>query len=137
LARKRVSDQKSPKADYRTETRLTLKVLGQVNYVVWRDSVVVPSQETGSSGVKGRSRVLKERPDLPASDPGKRIIHKWRKRWFQKVEGVWTPDEKKIVTHRASPGWSPWWPIAFANGQHVDHLPPTVALARDGKWSPW
>jgi hypothetical protein len=53
------------------------KIDAQAEYIVWRDGEVTPSQETGSSGVKGR-RVDSGRPDLPAADPGKDIAHRWR-----------------------------------------------------------
>jgi hypothetical protein len=48
-------------------------------YVVWRDHQVRPSREEGAPG-RGRKGVNEHKPVLPQSDPGKVIIHKWRKR---------------------------------------------------------
>jgi hypothetical protein len=47
------------------------KLRAQPKYVVWRDSVVVPSQKSG-----GRISVRKS--GLPEADPGAFIAHKWR-----------------------------------------------------------
>jgi ParB family chromosome partitioning protein len=61
------------------------KLLAQAEYVVWRDRAVVPSRESGG-------RVLERGPGLPEGDPGKRTIHRWRKRLC--TDGK--PDDKKI-----------------------------------------
>jgi hypothetical protein len=60
---------------------IEIKIRLQAEYVVWRDNVVEPSQKTGSSGVKGRSRVTELLPDFPDSDPGKMTASRWRKRF--------------------------------------------------------
>jgi hypothetical protein len=70
------------------------KIDEQVAYLLYRDSVVVPSQKAGSTGVKGRSRIAKLKSDLPAADPGDVVASRWRKRFFAK-RGV--PDPEKIA----------------------------------------
>src|SRR5262245_45875147 len=56
------------------------KLTAQAQYVVWRDSVVQPSQEAGSTGRKGGNRISDLKSDLPTADPGAVVIHRWRKR---------------------------------------------------------
>ena len=50
------------------------KIRAQAEYVVWRDSVVVPSQKSGG-------RISVRNSGLPESDPGTFIAHKWRKKF--------------------------------------------------------
>jgi hypothetical protein len=54
------------------------KIMAQAEYVVWRDSVVIPSQEKGAPG-RGK-RVAVQGPVLPDADPGKRVVDRWRKK---------------------------------------------------------
>ena len=53
--------------------------------VVWRHGVVKPSREHGGPG-RGK-RVSAGEPVLPEADPGKVIIHRWRKRLCTDVCG--------------------------------------------------
>ena len=71
------------------------KLRAQAKYVVWRDGVVVPSRERGSSGVKGR-RISAPKSDLPAADPGDVTAHRWRKRLCKKVPNGTVADDAKI-----------------------------------------
>jgi phage N-6-adenine-methyltransferase len=72
------------------------KITAQAEYVVWRDSVVVPSQESGAPG-RGK-RVSAQKPVLPAADPDKLTIHRWRKKLCSKVNGKTAVDEQKLRT---------------------------------------
>ena len=56
------------------------KLIQQANYVVWRDSVVVPSLGKGRPK-KGNGSVTL----LPDADPGKMAASRWRKRFCMKV----------------------------------------------------
>ena len=49
------------------------KIRAQAEYVVWRDSKVIPSQKSG-----GRISVLQS--GLPEADPGAVVAHRWRKK---------------------------------------------------------
>jgi phage N-6-adenine-methyltransferase len=73
------------------------KINAQADYVVWRDGVVEPSQKTGGPG-RGK-RVSELRPhNLPDADPGKRVIHRWRKKLCLKNEdGRTVKDAAKVA----------------------------------------
>jgi hypothetical protein len=70
------------------------KIDAQADYIVWRDRIVPPSQETGGPG-RGK-RVTEQKPVLPDADPGKVIAHRWRKRFTSKTEGRTALDPEKI-----------------------------------------
>jgi hypothetical protein len=74
------------------------KIMEQAKYIVWRDSIMVSSQDTGAPGrgKKGK-RVSGRKPVLPASDPGKVTAHRWRKQLCCKDgEGHTVLDSQKI-----------------------------------------
>ncbi len=56
------------------------KIRAQAEYAQWRDIVAAQSQERGGPG-RGKKGVLVLRPLLPAEDPGRRIVERWRKRF--------------------------------------------------------
>jgi DNA N-6-adenine-methyltransferase (Dam) len=73
------------------------KIRGQADYVVWRDSVVPPT------GFKDGKRFRSE--TLPAADPGRLTVHRWRKAFCKTVDDLdddgkprktTIPDEDKI-----------------------------------------
>jgi hypothetical protein len=74
------------------------KIRNQVDYVVWRDSVVP------STGFKDGKRFRSE--TLPAADPGRLTVHRWRRAFCRTVEDLHEngkprkttiPDEDKIA----------------------------------------
>src|SRR5258708_2945441 len=71
------------------------KIRGQADSIVYRDGVVVPSQEQGGPGRGKRVAVLG--PVLPEADPGKQIAHRWRKAFCKKQDEITIPDEDKIA----------------------------------------
>jgi phage N-6-adenine-methyltransferase len=75
------------------------KLKAQAEYVVWRDRAVMPSREKGGSGsnqYKKIGRVAVRGPDLPESDPGKRVVYRWRKRLCANSKGMTIADDEKI-----------------------------------------
>jgi hypothetical protein len=58
------------------------KLRAQAEYVVWRDSMVTPSQEIGKQ--KKRDGISVPKSHLPEADPGTLIAHKWRKKFCTK-----------------------------------------------------
>jgi hypothetical protein len=56
------------------------KIRGQADYVVWRDSVVPPT------GFKDGKRFRSE--TLPAADPGRLTVHRWRKAFCKTVDDL-------------------------------------------------
>jgi phage N-6-adenine-methyltransferase len=73
------------------------KIAAQADYVVWRDSVVVPSREKGKQ--RKPDGVAELRPhNLPAGDPGKDIAYRWRKAYCTKdATGTTVADSSKII----------------------------------------
>ncbi len=70
------------------ETKLT----EQAKYVVWRDSVVEPSQERGKQ--KKRDGISERKSQkLPNGDPGALVAHRWRKKLCKELE----TDSKRIT----------------------------------------
>lgn len=73
------------------------KINAQADYVVWRDSVVVPSREIGGPG-RGKKRGVELPPVLPEADPGKDVIKRWRKKLCLKNEdGRTVKDAAKVA----------------------------------------
>lgn len=70
------------------------KLISQANYAVWRQDVARPSQITG-----GHGRVAEQRSgSLPAADPGKDVIARWRERLCDKDDDRrWHIDEAKLA----------------------------------------
>jgi hypothetical protein len=68
-----------------TAARDDAKVKAQAEYVVWRDSVVTPSQSSGGPG-RGKKGVSDQKPVLPATDPGQDVADRWRKDLCHKGE---------------------------------------------------
>ncbi len=66
------------------------KINAQAEYVVWRDSVVRPSQELSGAGRGKGFKGINDRksPKLPEGDPGAVIIHRWRKKLTTNAKGV-------------------------------------------------
>lgn len=90
-------ESKDPFAREQLEKAIDTKIDEQVDYIVWRDGVVVPSQKAGSTGVKGRSRIAELKSDLPAADPGDVVTTRWRKRFFIKRG---EPDIERIALRK-------------------------------------
>jgi hypothetical protein len=74
------------------------KIRAEVDYVVWRDSVVPPT------GFKDGKRFRSE--TLPAADPGRLTVHRWRKAFCKTIDDLdddgkprktTIPDEDKIA----------------------------------------
>ena len=59
------------------------KLTAQAQYVVWRDSVLVPSRKNGAPG-RGK-RISVRQSVLPDADPGHVVAHRWRKRLCSKT----------------------------------------------------
>jgi phage N-6-adenine-methyltransferase len=76
------------------------KLYNQAAYAVWRQSVAVPSQTSGGDGSNQHSRkarvaVLKS--ELPPTDPGAVVVHRWRERLCAKVaKNRWRIDNAKL-----------------------------------------
>jgi phage N-6-adenine-methyltransferase len=82
---------------------IATKIKAQADYLVFRDAVVVPSRKAGIAGPgrgkKGqpKNRVSDLKSGLPAADPGGVKAHRWRKRFFLKMDdGLWERDELRI-----------------------------------------
>jgi phage N-6-adenine-methyltransferase len=81
------------------------KLKEQAKYAVWRGTIVEPSQDKGAPG-RGK-RVAVPKPVLPAADPGKVIVHRWRKKLCRKKGKGWEIDSKRLdaafddASHRA------------------------------------
>ncbi|MGA7994785.1 MAG: DNA N-6-adenine-methyltransferase [Bradyrhizobium sp.] len=89
-----------PKNSDKLFEAIKLKLTEQAKYVVWRDSMVVPSRKRGGTGANQHgkaARVAVRRPDLPDDDPGKRVAERWRKRLCQTLDGKTLIDGEKIT----------------------------------------
>jgi hypothetical protein len=73
---------------HRRATEIKLTAMGE--YIVWRDSVVVPSQKSG-----GRVSILKS--GLPKADPGNLVAHRWRKAVCRKTASGTVIDPVKLA----------------------------------------
>jgi hypothetical protein len=74
------------------------KIKAQAEYVVWRDSKMVPSQERGGTGAnqhKKSARVEIDRSELTAADPGNDIAYRWRKKLCTLVDQIVDGETKK------------------------------------------
>jgi hypothetical protein len=71
------------------------KLQAQADYVCWRDACMAVAIADGGPG-RGKKGVPASRPLLPEGDPGKKIIHKWRKRLCMKNGKGTEIDPKKI-----------------------------------------
>lgn len=58
------------------------KITAQAEYIVWRDSVIIPSRQLPGAGQGKGKRVsgLKPSNSLPTADPGDVTAHRWRKK---------------------------------------------------------
>ena len=65
------------------------KLFAQAEYVVWRDGV---SQHGGDR----KSSLQNSKLDLPASDPGAAVVHRWRKRLCVKTQAGTAMDAEKM-----------------------------------------
>jgi phage N-6-adenine-methyltransferase len=72
------------------------KLTEQAKYVVWRDSVVVPSRKRGGPG-RGKKGAAELSPVLTEDDPGKDVVKRWRKRLCLSVDGETLIDGEKIT----------------------------------------
>jgi phage N-6-adenine-methyltransferase len=74
------------------------KIQAQADYVIWRDAAmaVVVAERGGGGPGRRKKGVPASRPVLPKGDPGKKIIHKWRKRLCMKNGKGTEIDPKKI-----------------------------------------
>jgi hypothetical protein len=87
---------------------VSAKLHAQAEYVVWRDSVVVPSRKTGAPG-RGK-RVPLRRSVLPDADPGHKMAYRWRKKLCRKtahgtrIDGQKLEQEIKNTLARERPG---------------------------------
>jgi hypothetical protein len=71
---------KDPLAREQLLKAIDLKVDTQADYVVWRDSVVVPSREMGKQKKPdGIAEPRSQKASLPDVDPGDKVAHTWRK----------------------------------------------------------
>lgn len=71
------------------------KLHNQATYAVWRQDAVPPSQIAGGPG-RGK-RITERRSVLPALDPGKDVIQRWRERLCKKIAANrWEIDEEKL-----------------------------------------
>jgi hypothetical protein len=52
------------------------KLTMQRKYVLWRETVVMPSQKIGGPG-RGKKGAVMPRPVLPAADPGQDTADRW------------------------------------------------------------
>ena len=77
------------------DSRQLLQATAQAQYVIWRDTVVVPSRKNGAPG-RGK-RISIQQPVLPKADPGHLVAHRWRKRLCSK-----TSNGTPITLRRAS-----------------------------------
>jgi hypothetical protein len=88
------------------------RIIGQANYIVWRDGVVVPALGKGRPKKGSKNSSL-----LPDADPGHDIAHLWRKALCTKGEdGKTEVDEEKVTRVLASV----WAPTAHAHDLKVD-----------------
>jgi hypothetical protein len=71
------------------------KIDAQADYIVWRDSVILPPSKRGQGRTGNQIKALKS--DLPMADPGDVTAHRWRKRFFSKYDGKWTLDIIKLA----------------------------------------
>jgi len=83
------------------------KIRAQAEYVVWRDSVVVPSQKLGGDGSnqhRKSGRVAVPGPVLPEADPGKRVVERWRKKLCTKgkVDAAKVAAEAERISKRVA-----------------------------------
>jgi hypothetical protein len=76
------------------------KLKAQADYVVWRDSVVLPpaKRPTGSNQHQRRALISQRKSVLPAGDPGHLVAHRWRKHLCTKVDGRTQKDPSKLAT---------------------------------------
>jgi DNA N-6-adenine-methyltransferase (Dam) len=82
------------------------KIRAQAEYVVWRDSVVVPSQNLPGAGKGKGKRVAVPGPSkLPEADPGKRVVERWRKKLCDtkgKVDAAKVAAEAERISKRVA-----------------------------------
>ena len=73
------------------------KIDAEADYIVWRDGVVVPSQQLPGAGKGKGKRVAVPKPSkLPDTDPGKVVAHRWRHKFTKTVDGKTKKDRDKI-----------------------------------------
>jgi hypothetical protein len=65
-------------------TAIKTKLEHQAAYVVWRQDVVMPSQQLGMG--RGIKRIPDLESALPAADPGVKQVHRWRQRLCDKQD---------------------------------------------------
>jgi len=71
------------------------KLTNQAAYAVWRQNEIVPSQITGGPG-RGK-RFVEQRSVLPAGDPGKDVVARWRQRLCKRISAnAWCMDQGKF-----------------------------------------
>jgi hypothetical protein len=73
------------------------KIKAQAEYVCWRDTKVIPSQERGGTGAnqhKG-ARIETDRSELTDADPGNDIAYRWRKKLCALVDQIVDGETKK------------------------------------------
>ena len=77
---------------------IRIKLSYQAAYAVWRQDVAVPSQQDPALRGK-RAGIAEPRSPLPATDPGKDVIARWRVRLCSKVIGTarWVEDRAKLA----------------------------------------
>ena len=85
---------KQAKDSHQLLLAIRAKLTAQAQYVIWRDSVLVPSRQNGAPG-RGK-RISNRQSVLPDADPGHVVAHRWRKRLCSKTTTGTKIDHQKL-----------------------------------------
>lgn len=71
------------------------KLLGQAEYVVWRDGVIIHGNGPGRGHREAKKEISEQKSLLPVADPGDVVIHRWRSRLCRQDDtGTFIDDAK-------------------------------------------